>query len=235
MNPDVLTADRYKDVITVTERGVIDESCSSEEVGAYESRLKKDPRVKGLLIHEQCLQKRIFALADDIIRDHQGSDVMHLMVVLTGSIFFAADLSRYLYERGRVNVRIHLIKTSVYDKTIKKSGEHYRAVTLELDPREIEGKNIIVLEDITDQGFTLTWLRNYLLSERNVASVRICSLLDKELRKPSDEVKKIRDKLMVDYTGFKIPDVWVAGYGVDAAQEMRNLPCIVSINESLYQ
>jgi hypoxanthine phosphoribosyltransferase len=235
LNPEILTSDRYGGIITVTERGVIDESTPLEEYAAYAAMLKKDPRIVDVLIPAPCLRGRLQYLADEIIRDYPPGAVMHVLVVLTGSIFFAADLGRELYDRGGVNVHFHLIKTSVYDKTIKDSGEHYRAVRLELEPRDIEGKDVIVVEDITDQGFTLTWLKNYLLTERNVTSVRICSLLDKQLARPSDEVKKLRAGVRVDYTGFKIPDVWVAGYGVDAAHELRNLPCIVSINESLYR
>jgi hypoxanthine phosphoribosyltransferase len=156
------------------------------------------------------------------------------MVVLTGAIIFAADLGRELFDRAGINVRFHLIKTSVYDDAIKKSGEHFRAVKHEITPKDIEGKDILVVEDIVDQGFTLTWLKNYLLSERKVSSIKICCLLDKVLKHPSAEVRKIRKQLLVDYIGFKIPDFWVAGYGIDVAQELRNLPCVVTIDESLY-
>jgi hypoxanthine phosphoribosyltransferase len=235
MNPDILDRRSYSGVITVGENGVIDGDASPDDLRTYTERLKRDRRIKSVLIPKDCLDKRISAMADEIAKDYPQDRVLHVMVVLTGSIFFAADLGRELYDRAGINARFHLIKTSVYDDTIKKSGEHYRAVKLELEPKDIEGKDILVVEDITDQGFTLTWLKNYFLSERKVSSVRICSLLDKELQRPSEEVRKIREQLLVDYTGFKIPDVWVAGYGVDAAQELRNLPCIVSIDESLYK
>lgn len=173
-------------------------------------------------------------MAEEIARDHPPDRLLHVMVILTGAIFFAADLGRELFDRAGINVRFHLIKTSVYDDAIKKSGEHFRAVKLEITPKDIEGKDILVVEDIADQGFTLTWLKNYLLSERKVSSIKICCLLDKVLKHPSAEVRKIREQLLVDYIGFKIPDFWVAGYGIDVAQELRNLPCIVTIDESLY-
>jgi len=235
VKPEILGPESYRGVITVGENGVVDSGMSLEDFDSCAEKLRRDRRIKGVLIPRECLSRRIACLADEIARDYPADRVLHIMVVLTGSIFFAADLSRELYERAGINARFHLIKTSVYDDTIKKSGERYRAVKLDLEPKDIEGRDVLVVEDITDQGFTLTWLRNYFISERKVASVRICSLLDKELRRPSEEVRRIRERLLVDYTGFKIPDVWVAGYGVDAAQELRNLPCIVSIDESVYR
>jgi hypoxanthine-guanine phosphoribosyltransferase len=80
------------------------------------------------------------------------------MIVLTGAIFFAVDLGRELYDSAAINERFHLIKTSVYGDTIKKSEEHQREVKLELEPKGIADQDILVVEDITDQGFTLSSL-----------------------------------------------------------------------------
>ena len=234
MKPRIINEKQYKSVISVPEAGIVDESASMDEYHAYCSDLQKDSRVRGVLIPADCLHRRIAFLTDDISKDYPRDSVINIVLVLTGSFVFAADLSRKLHERHGLNVRFHLIKTSVYDSTIKRSGERYRAVKLELEPKEIEGRDVLVVEDITDQGFTMSWMKNYLLVERNVSGLRICSLLDKKLSNPSAEVKKIRDQLQVDYTGFEIPDVWVAGYGIDAGHEMRNLPCIVSINEKKF-
>ncbi|NMB66391.1 MAG: hypoxanthine phosphoribosyltransferase, partial [Spirochaetes bacterium] len=90
------------------------------------------------------------------------------------------------------------------------------------------------VEDIADQGFTLSWLKNYLLHERNAKSLKICSLLYKRLDNPSQEVQNIRRQLDIDYIGFTVPDVWVAGYGIDAAYEYRHLPFIVRVNEEYF-
>jgi hypoxanthine phosphoribosyltransferase len=177
----------------------------------------------------------VSAMAGEIARDYRADKPLHVVVVLTGAIFFAADLSRELYDRAGITARLHLIKTSVYNDTIKKPDELYRSVKLEFAPKDIEGEDILVIEDILDQGFTLTWLKKYLLLERKVSSVRICCLLDKILKSPSPEISKMREQLRIDYTGFRIPDLWVAGYGVDAAQDLRNLPCIASVNEFLYR
>lgn len=234
MGPDILHPRDYSGIITVGEHGVIDVNASPEELRAYSERLKRDRRITGLLIPEDCLKKRISAMAGEIAGNYPVDKPLHVMVVLTGAIFFAADLCRALFDRAGITARFHLIKTSVYDNTIKKSDEYCRAVKLEFAPKDIEGEDILVIEDILDQGFTLTWLKKYLLLERKVSSVRICCLLDKVLKRPSPQISKMREQLRIDYTGFRIPDLWVAGYGVDAAQDLRNLPCIASVNEFLY-
>jgi hypoxanthine phosphoribosyltransferase len=235
MNPDILDSRSYSGIINVRENGVIDGHAGRDDPSPTRERLKRDRRIKQVLIPKECLDNRISALAEEIAGDYRPDRDLHVMTVLTGAIFFTADLGRELYAKAGITVRLHLIKTSVYDDTIKQSGERYRAVRLELPPKDIEGKDILVIEDIVDQGFTLTWLKKYLLLERKVSSVRICCLLHKELRNPTAEVRKMREELRIDYIGFRIPDVWVAGYGVDVAQELRNLPCIVAVDESLYQ
>ncbi len=234
MNPDILNRRSYQSLINVGENGVIDADTSLYDLRSYAERLKRDRRIQNVLIPKECLDSRISAMSEEIARDYPPGRLLHVMVVLTGAFVFAADLGRELFNRAGINARFHLIKTSVYDDTIKKSGEHSRTVKLEITPKDIEGKDILVVEDIADQGFTLSWLKSYLLSERKVSSIQICCLLDKVLNNPSAEVRKVREQLLVDYIGFKIPDFWVAGYGVDVAQELRNLPCIVTIDESLY-
>ena len=234
MSPDILHLRNYSEIITVEEHGVIDVDASPTLFRAYSEKLKRDRRITGLLIPRDCLKKRVSAMAGQIARDYPADKPLHVAVILTGAIFFAVDLSRELYDRAGITARFHLIKTSVYDDTIKKSDELSRQVTLELAPKNIGGEDILVIEDILDQGFTLTWLKKYLLLESKVTSVRICCLLDKVLKQPSPEVGRMREQLRIDYTGFRIPDIWVAGYGVDAAQDLRNLPCIVAVDEFLY-
>ena len=234
MSRDILSHKDYNRVISVGENGVIDDAACPDDLRSYSERLTHDRRIKKVLIPKECLTKRISALAGEIANDAPPNQVLHIMIVLTGAMFFAVDLGRELYARAGIDVQFHLIKTSVYGDSIKKSEEHRREVKLKLEPKGIADKDILVVEDITDQGLTLSWLKNYLLLQRKVSSVRICCLLDKELENPAVEIRKLREQLRLDYTGFKIPDVWVAGYGVDVAQELRNLPCIVAINEALY-
>lgn len=234
MKMKALREEDYSSIITVDENGVYDASMGESLTKIIET-LKKDKRIRRLLIPDLCIAKRIEALAREINSDFSPCDQVNILVVLTGAFMFAADMGRALYSQYNLNAIYHLIKTSVYDKKIKETNEEYRAVQLELAPRDIEGKDILLIEDITDQGFTLTWLLNYLKEERGVNSVRTCSLLNKILRDPSSEVEELRKNLIVDYIGFNIPDVWVAGYGVDAGHDFRNLPFIISVDESYYR
>ncbi|MCX8125429.1 MAG: phosphoribosyltransferase family protein [Spirochaetes bacterium] len=229
----ILPVSNYTSVINVPMEGVCD---SSEDDSSLSNQfaLLQDPKLHSVLITEQCIYKRVTALADDIVADFNHSKHIDILLVLTGSFIFAADLSRAIFRQGGINASIHCIKTSVYDKTIKSSGEHYRAVTLELSPKNIEGRDLLLVEDIADQGFTLSWLKNYLLNERNAKSLKICSLLYKRLDNPTREVQNIRSQLEIDYIGFTVPDVWVAGYGIDAAYEYRHLPFIVRVNEEYF-
>jgi hypoxanthine phosphoribosyltransferase len=234
MKMKALREEDYNSIITVNENGVYDASLGESAVTEIIEILKRDKRIEQLLIPDLCIEKRIGALAREIHNDFSQSDQLNILVVLTGAFMFAADMGRALYSHYGMKAIYHLIKTSVYDKKIKETNEEYRAVQLELAPKNIEGKDILLIEDITDQGFTLTWLLNYLKQERGVNSVKTCSLLNKILTAPSAEVKELRKNLNVDYIGFNIPDVWVAGYGVDAGHDFRNLPFIISVDESYY-
>ncbi|MEW6527731.1 MAG: phosphoribosyltransferase family protein [Spirochaetota bacterium] len=224
----------YATIIDVPVEGVCDSS-EINQLSGIQSLIKNEPKLHSLLISELCIHNRVSALAQDIVRDLNHSRHIDILLVLTGSFIFTSDLSRAIFRQGGINASIHCIKTSVYDKTIKASGEHYRAVTLELSPKHIEGRNLLLVEDIADQGFTLSWLKNYLLHERNAKSLKICSLLYKRLDNPSREVQNIRKQLEIDYIGFTVPDVWVAGYGIDAAYEYRHLPFIVRVNEEYFK
>lgn len=174
-------------------------------------------------------------MAEEISRDYGDVKDLEVLVVLTGAFIYASDMGRAIYEAGAINTRFHMIKTSVYDKAIKSTGEQYRAVEMTLAPQDIDNRDILVVEDITDQGFTMTWLLDYLKNERYVNSIRTCSLLTKRLDNPTDEVKKLRDELVVDYTGFDIEDIWISGYGIDTAHDFRNIPHIVGINEEHFR
>ncbi len=224
----------YNTIIDVPVEGVCDSS-EIDKLSGIELFVKNEPKLHSLLISELCIHNRVSALAQDIVRDLNHTRHIDIMLVLTGSFIFTSDLSRAIFKQGGISASIHCIKTSVYDKTIKTSGEHYRAVTLELSPKHIEGRHVLLVEDIADQGFTLSWLKNYLLHERNAKSLKICSLLYKRLDNPSQEVQNIRRQLEIDYIGFTVPDVWVAGYGIDVAYEYRHLPFIVRVNEEYFK
>lgn len=148
-------------------------------------------------------------MAQQINRDYEGKEV-HLICILKGSIFFTCELAKRL----TVPVTMDFMSVKSYGDDTKSSG----VVRLVKDLDEpLEGKHVIVVEDIIDSGRTLSYLLD-ILGKRNPASLRLCTLLDK----PERRVKEV----YVDYTCFNIPDEFVVGYGLDYAQRYRNLPFI---------
>ena len=161
------------------------------------------------LISEEKVVARIKEIAEQINKDFEGKSVT-LICILKGSIFFTTELAKYI----KVPVVIDFMQCSSYGADTKSSG----IVKLAKDLDEpIMGKHIILIEDIIDSGRTLSHLVK-LLSQRDPASLTLCTLLDK----PSRRVVEVD----VKYTGFEIPDEFVVGYGLDYAQKMRNLPYI---------
>ena len=161
------------------------------------------------LISEENVVARIKEIAEQINKDFEGQSVT-LVCILKGSIFFTTELAKYI----KVPVVIDFMLCSSYGADTKSSG----IVKLAKDLDEpIMGKHVILIEDIIDSGRTLSHLVK-LLSQRDPASLTLCTLLDK----PSRRVVEVD----VKYTGFEIPDEFVVGYGLDYAQKMRNLPYI---------
>lgn len=168
--------------------------------------MKETSRV---LIPEDKVDERIAQLGEQISRDYAGKQV-HLIGILKGSIFFICELAK----RITVPVTMDFMSVSSYGAGTKSSG----VVKLIKDLDEpIEGKDVLVVEDIIDSGHTLSYLLKN-LSSRNPASIRLCTLLDKPERREVD--------VEVDYQGFSIPDEFVIGYGLDYDQRYRNLPYI---------
>ena len=168
--------------------------------------MKETTRV---LIPEDKVDERIAQLGEQISKDYEGKQV-HLIGILKGSIFFICELAK----RITVPVTLDFMSVSSYGAGTKSSG----VVKLIKDLDEpIEGKDVLVVEDIIDSGHTLSYLLKN-LSSRNPASIRLCTLLDKPERREVD--------VEVDYQGFRIPDEFVIGYGLDYDQRYRNLPYI---------
>ena len=162
-----------------------------------------------VLISREKLLERIGELGETISRDYEGRQV-HLVGILKGSLFFLCDLARVIEEP----VTLDFMSVSSYGAGTKTSG----VVKLIKDLDEpLEGKHVIVVEDIVDSGRTLSYLLENLES-RNPASLRLCTLLDKPERRERD--------VHVDYTGFVVPDEFVVGYGLDYDQRYRNLPYV---------
>ncbi|MCR5001539.1 MAG: hypoxanthine phosphoribosyltransferase [Lachnospiraceae bacterium] len=163
-----------------------------------------------VLISEEDLDKRIRELGEQISRDYEGQEV-HLICVLKGGSFFMCELAK----RITIPVSIDFMSVSSYGDASVSSG--IVRIVKDLD-KPIEGKNVIVVEDIIDTGRTLSYLLK-VLGDRHPESIALCTMLDKPDRRVVDDVN-------VDYTGFEIPDEFVVGYGLDYAEKYRNLPYI---------
>ena len=163
-----------------------------------------------VLLSEEEVDKRIREIAGKINRDYAGRAV-HLICILKGGVFFTCELAKRL----TVPVSLDFMSVSSYGSGTESSG--VVRIVKDLD-QPLEGKEVLIVEDIIDSGRTLAYLIE-LLQKRNPKSIRLCTLLDK----PERRVKK---QVTVDYTCFTIPDEFVVGYGLDYDQKYRNLPYI---------
>ena len=157
----------------------------------------------------EAIHARIKELGLQITRDYQGKELV-LVTVLKGAILFAADLCRQI----DLPLALDFIGLSSYGEATESSG--VVKITSDLT-RPIEGKHVLVIEDIIDTGLTMRYLLDN-LATRHPASVKICSLLHKPAR--------ARTKIPIEYLGFTIPDLFVVGYGLDAGEKFRNVPFI---------
>lgn len=162
-----------------------------------------------VLVSEEEVNKRIADLGREISEAYAGKQV-HLICVLKGGVFFMCELAK----RITVPVTMDFMCVSSYGDGTTSSG--VVRIAKDLD-ESIEGKDVLIVEDIIDSGRTLSYLID-VLKKRNPNSIHLCTLLDKPERRVVD--------VDVDYVGFNIPDEFVVGYGLDYAQKYRNLPYI---------
>ncbi|MFN4191720.1 MAG: hypoxanthine phosphoribosyltransferase [Tabrizicola sp.] len=168
------------------------------------------PYVIDLMISAKSIAARVEALAREITRYFEGTDKLVVVGLLRGSFVFIADLVREI----ELPVEVDFLEASSYGDAMHSSRE----VRILKDLRgEIAGRDVLVVEDIIDTGFTLSHVL-HLLQARGPARLKTCALLDKPSRR---EVP-----VKADWTGFEIPDEFVVGYGIDFAQRNRNLPYI---------
>ena len=170
-----------------------------------------------VLFSEQEIQDKIAELAKSIDEDYRGKELL-LVGVLKGAVMVMADLARAL----ETPVSMEFMAVSSYGSSTSSSG--VVRILKDLD-REIEGRHVLVVEDIIDSGLTLNWLLRNMRS-RNPASVEVCALL----RKP--EAAKV--DVQVKYVGFDIPSEFVVGYGLDYAERYRDLPFVGRLKPSVY-
>jgi hypoxanthine phosphoribosyltransferase len=173
-----------------------------------------DPAIGEVLVPAEDLQRRIGELGAEISRDYEGRDLV-MIGVLKGAVLFLADLMRHL----TVPCEIDFMAVSSYGSETDSSG--VVRILKDLDS-SIEGRDVMIVEDIIDSGLTLQYLlRN--LRARNPRSVEVCALLTKPERR--------RVELPIRYVGFEIPNRFVIGYGLDHAQRYRNLGYVAVLNE----
>lgn len=163
-----------------------------------------------VLIDEKEVGERIKVLGEKISKEYEGKTV-HMICVLKGGVAFMCDLAKKI----SVPVTMDFMSVSSYGGGTTSSG--IVKIVKDLD-EPIEGKDVLVVEDIIDSGRTLSYLM-HLLKKRNPNSIKLCTLLDKPDRRVVEDV-------VVDYTGFVIPDEFVVGYGLDYDQRYRNLPYV---------
>ena len=173
--------------------------------------------IQDVLFSEQQLADKVAELGARISADYAGKDPL-IVSVLKGSYVFMADLTR----RISIPCNVDFMAVSSYGAGTKTTGE----VQIIKDiGSKIDGRHLIIVEDILDSGVTLSFLMK-VLKARGAASIRLCTLLSKPERRKVD--------VPVDYLGFEIPDAFVVGYGLDYAEKYRNLPYIGILKPSVY-
>jgi len=175
---------------------------------------KSEPRAGQILLSQRQIRDRLTELAAEIDADYAGRDLV-LLGVLKGATMVMADLARMLVHD---RLEIDWITVSSYGDDKSLSGTIRMVKEPDLD---LTGRNVVVVDDITDSGLTLSWVLANLRS-RGAASVEVFSLL----RKPD----LVKTEVPLRYLGFDVPPDFVAGYGMDYAQRFRNLPCIATLN-----
>ena len=170
-----------------------------------------------ILYSEQQLAEMVKRIAGEIRRDYEGGNLF-LVAVLKGSLMFMADLMREL----DMPCEIDFMAVSSYGSGTSTSGEV--RVLKDLGSK-LEGKDVLIVEDILDSGVTLSYLKK-MLSARNPQSIRIATLLDKPERRRAD--------IVADYVGTTVPDRFIVGYGLDYAEQYRNLPYIGVLKPEIY-
>lgn len=173
--------------------------------------------VERVLISEAQMKERILDLGRQISADYEGKDLV-VVGILKGAALFCSDLFRAI----TIPAELDFMRISSYGASTKSTGVH--RVLLDLD-YTLEGRHVLIVEDIVDTGLTIKFLREY-LSQRGAASLKVASLLDKPSRRKVD--------VPVDYRGFEVPDYFVVGNGLDYAEKYRNLREICVLKPEVY-
>ena len=174
--------------------------------------------IERILLSEEQIKARVKELAAKLDEDYAGKKPL-MVAILKGSVMFFADLLREM----KIDVTLDFMAISSYGNGAKSSGEV--KMIKDLDGK-IEGKDVIIVEDIIDSGYTMRYLK-HLLEARRPASIKLCALLDKPSRRETE--------IEIDYKGFEVEDEFVVGYGLDYAGLYRNIPYIGILKREIYE
>ncbi|MFA5576405.1 MAG: hypoxanthine phosphoribosyltransferase [Tissierellaceae bacterium] len=174
--------------------------------------------IKEILVEEDSIREKVRELGSQISHDYEGKNLL-LVGILKGAFIFMSDLARNI----KMPVSIDFMAVSSYGRTSSSTGEVRIIKDLDFS---VENKEVLIVEDIIDTGYTLAYLTDN-LRKRGANSVKVCALLDKPERRKVD--------VEVDYLGFAIPDEFVVGYGLDYAEIGRNLPYVAALKEEVYK
>lgn len=178
--------------------------------------MEKD--LAGVLLSEEKIREIVHRLGSQICEDYKDKNLL-LVSVLKGSIVFMADLMREI----NIECKIDFMAVSSYGSGSESTGSVKIIKDLDID---LQGYDLLIVEDVLDSGNTLSKLKRLLL-ERNPNSIKICTFLDKPSRRTAD--------ITADYVGCEIPDEFVVGYGLDYDEKYRNLPCLGILKRSVYE
>jgi len=175
-------------------------------------------QIKEVLLSEEAIKEKVKVMGAKITEDYRGKDLI-VLGILKGSVFFMSDLMKEI----KIPCKMDFMAVSSYGDATESSG--IVKIIKDLD-FEIKGKHVLIVEDIIDSGITLKYLMKY-LSARNPNSLEIACLLNKPERR--------KEELQVKYLGFDVPDYFLVGYGLDYAENYRNLPFVGILDEKVYK
>lgn len=174
--------------------------------------------IKEVLVSEEDIRRRVRELGEELTKDYKDKDLM-VIGILKGAVIFMSELVQNI----KLPILMDFMAVSSYGKSSISTGEVRIVKDLDFS---VENKDILIVEDIIDTGYTLNYLTDN-LRKRGASSVKICTLLDKPERRKVD--------VPVHYLGFAIPDEFVVGYGLDFAEKYRNLPYVGALKEEAYK
>ncbi|MBQ6471445.1 MAG: hypothetical protein IJJ33_05640 [Victivallales bacterium] len=196
---------------------------------------KHDHRVKSILLGSEQISERVEELAAEIAADYRGKGELTLVSIIKGAVVFTADLARALSRQGMEGIRLAFIRASTYGNGMKGEGEASRQVQIDTIGAQLVTPNLLLIDDVLDQGFTLSAVKRFLKENQPNVSVKTAVFLRKKLAHPSPEVLELRQHFQPDYVGFDIDDRWIVGYGLDVDELYRELPYVALVDENAFK